>query len=197
MNKSETIGKLAEALSIAQGKYKPIVKNCVNPFFKSKYADLSSIIEATKEALTINNLAVVQTNEVSDNGKLIVTTVLMHSSGEWISGSLSMKPVKDDPQGAGSCLTYMRRYSLQQILMVSAEDEDDGNAASQAKEHLTVEQLVDKMESSQTIFELEARTKKYKPDYDLLTPENQVKVRMAKDKRKVMLKEGEKKDVSN
>jgi len=131
MNKSESIGTLAAALSKAQGKYKPVVRNCTNPFFKSHYADLAAIFDATREALMTNELSVIQTNEISDNGKLVVVTTLMHSSGEWISGTLSMKPVKEDPQGQGSCLTYIRRYAMQQILGVASEDEDDGNIASQ------------------------------------------------------------------
>ena len=131
MHKSESIGTLAAALSKAQGKYKPVVRNCINPFFKSHYADLAAIFDATREALMVNELSVIQTNEISDNGKLVVITTLMHSSGEWISGTLSMKPIKEDPQGQGSCLTYIRRYAMQQILGVASEDEDDGNIASQ------------------------------------------------------------------
>ena len=130
MATSETIGKLALALSKAQKDYKTVERNCVNPFFKSRYSDLASILDATREALASNELAVIQTNETSENGKLVVVTTLMHSSGEWVSGTLAMKPVKDDPQGQGSCLTYIRRYAMQQILGVASEDEDDGNAAS-------------------------------------------------------------------
>ncbi len=130
MKKSETIGHLAAALSKAQGQYKAIVRNCINPYFKSRYADLAAILDATREGLSKNDLSVTQTNEISDIGKLIVETTLLHSSGEWLSGTLSMRPVKDDPQGQGSCLTYMRRYTMQQILGVASEDEDDGQAAS-------------------------------------------------------------------
>lgn len=130
MVKSETIGKLAEALAKAQGQYKPVQKNSINPYFQSKYADLSSIIDAVRDALSQNGLSFIQTNRLAENGKLIVITTLLHQSGEWVEGELAMMPVKADPQAGGSCLTYLRRYSLQQMLGVAAEDEDDGNGAS-------------------------------------------------------------------
>ncbi len=128
MNKSETIGALAGALSKAQAEIRGAIKDTANPFFKSKYADLSSVWEACREQLTKNGLSVVQTNKAGD-GRVIVETILMHTSGEWISGELDMKPVKDDPQGIGSAITYARRYALAAIVGVAPED-DDGNAAS-------------------------------------------------------------------
>ena len=128
MNKSETIGALAGALSKAQAEIRGAIKDTANPFFKSKYADLSSVWEACREQLTKNGLSVVQTNKAGD-GRVIVETILMHTSGEWISGELDMKPVKDDPQGVGSAITYARRYALAAIVGVAPED-DDGNAAS-------------------------------------------------------------------
>lgn len=128
MNKSETIGALAGALSKAQAEIRGAVKDTANPFFKSKYADLSSVWEACREPLAKNGLSIVQTNRAGD-GRVIVETLLMHASGEWISGELDMRPVKDDPQGVGSAITYARRYSLAAMVGVAPED-DDGNAAS-------------------------------------------------------------------
>ncbi len=129
-NRSESIAKLAEALSKAQGQMEGAVKMSDNPYFKSKYADLASVWEACRKPLSDNQLAVVQTTDDSvDNGRVIVETILMHASGEWISGRIALKPVKDDPQGAGSAITYARRYGLQGIVGIAPED-DDGNAAS-------------------------------------------------------------------
>lgn len=125
---SETIGKLAEALSKAQAKIKGATKDTANPFFKSKYADLASVWDACRDALTANGLSIVQTMGDGVGGVTVITT-LAHSSGEWIRGSLTLKPVKEDPQGVGSAITYARRYALAAMVGVAPED-DDGNAAS-------------------------------------------------------------------
>ena len=116
---SGTIGKLAEALSKTQGELKEAVRDSNNPFFKSKYADLTSVWEACRSQLSKNGLAVVQT--MADNGseRVVIVTTLIHSSGEWIRGRLSVKPVKNDPQGIGSAITYARRYSLAAIVGVA------------------------------------------------------------------------------
>jgi hypothetical protein len=128
MNKSETIGQLALALSKAQGQMKFAAKDAANPFFKSKYADLASVIEAIKVPLSANGIAFVQATDFEDNA-VIVETVLMHESGEWISGRLRMQPTKNDPQGVGSAVTYAKRYGLQALAGVPSDD-DDGNAAT-------------------------------------------------------------------
>jgi hypothetical protein len=128
MDKSETIGALAAALAKAQAEMTHARKDAANPFFKSRYADLSSVMEAIRGPLTANGIAVVQSTDTDDSG-VIVETVLMHSSGEWISGRLRVRPVKDDPQALGSAITYGRRYGLQSMVSLPADD-DDGNAAS-------------------------------------------------------------------
>lgn len=129
-NRSDSIAALAAALSKAQGSMTGATKHADNPFFKSKYADLASVWDACREPLSTNGLAVVQTvDDANDNGRIAVETVLMHASGEWISGRIAMKPVKDDPQAFGSAITYARRYGLQAIVGIAPED-DDGNAAS-------------------------------------------------------------------
>lgn len=130
METSEKIGDLAKALATAQGQFKPIRRESVNPFYKSKYADLAAIIEGTREALAKNGLAFVQT--VSVNGDVTVETMLMHESGQWIRSAIALKPKGDDPQAAGSTITYGRRYSLGAIIGVASEDDDDGNSASKA-----------------------------------------------------------------
>jgi hypothetical protein len=130
MEKSESIGKLAEALAKAQGAIEGAKKDQANPFFRSKYADLSSVWEACRKQLSENGLAVMQTTCGSDPDTVTVETFLTHSSGEWIKSSLTMRPTKSDPQGIGSCITYARRYALAAMVGVAPED-DDGNAASQ------------------------------------------------------------------
>lgn len=126
--KSETIGKLAEALSKCQGELPPAKKDSKNPFFKSSYADLASVWDTIRGPMSRNGLAIVQPPMPTDNGHIVIRTILMHTSGEWISGDLSMVPVKNDPQSFGSAITYGRRYSLMAMLGVAPED-DDGEGA--------------------------------------------------------------------
>lgn len=128
MNKSESVSKIAEALSKAQSTIKNAVKDSDNPFFKSKYADLASVREACQGSLSANGLAVVQFPE-NREGKLVLATMILHTSGEWLSGELEMTPTKADPQGIGSAITYARRYALAAVTGVATED-DDGNSAS-------------------------------------------------------------------
>lgn len=127
MDKSESINELATALSKAQGEMSAAKKDTTNPFFKSKYADLSSVWDAARTPLTKNGLSVVQTTNPTDGKSMELVTTLIHSSGQWIKGTMVMLPTKQDPQGMGSCLTYMRRYALSAILGISQED-DDANA---------------------------------------------------------------------
>lgn len=128
-DQSLTLGKLAEALSKAQGEMEGAKKESENPYFKQKYADLSSIWDACRKPLSQNGLSVVQTTD-NENGKVIVITTLLHLSGEWIRGKLAVKLVKDDPQALGSAITYGRRYSLAAIVGISPEDDDAEKAIS-------------------------------------------------------------------
>lgn len=129
MQKSDTINELATALAIAQGQIKPALKDADNPFFKSKYADLASIWDAIREPLSKNGLSVAQF--VENEGEFVtVTTMLCHKSGQWLSSTISLKPMKADPQAAGSAATYGRRYGLSAIVGVVADIDDDGNAAT-------------------------------------------------------------------
>ena len=128
--KSESIKELAVGLTKAQGAFNHAKKDVSNPFFKSKYADLASIIDAAKKPLADNGLSVVQVVDVTEAGIMVLETMLMHVSGEWISGKYPINPVKSDPQSVGSAITYARRYAFSAITGIAADD-DDGNAASQ------------------------------------------------------------------
>jgi hypothetical protein len=128
---SDSIKELATALAKAQGELMGAKKDTANPFFKSKYADLASIVEALKACFPKYGLAYVQTICTSEDG-VGVETLLTHSSGEWVKSDPFYLPVnKADAQGFGSCATYARRYSLAAIAGVAPED-DDGNAAAKA-----------------------------------------------------------------
>jgi hypothetical protein len=131
MNKSDSIAALAAALSKAQAQIEGAIKDSTNPHFKSKYADLSSVVDAIREPLAKNGLAYVQTIHQADNAASVATMIL-HSSGEWLDcGAIAVPVSKGDAQGYGSALTYARRYSLSAAFGVAPED-DDGNAASKA-----------------------------------------------------------------
>lgn len=129
MMRSDQIGQLADALSKAQGAMRHAIKDSANPFFKSKYADLASVSDACRAELAAQGLSVVQLPTMRE-GKMVLEYLLLHKSGEFIGSELEMTPVKADPQGIGSAITYARRYTLAGIAGVATED-DDGNAASQ------------------------------------------------------------------
>lgn len=129
---SETITKLAPALLAAQKEIGAAKMDAVNPFFKSKYADLGSVMAVCKDALNKNKLVVLQ----PINGGC-VETVIIHESGEWILGLTQIVTSKpNDPQAQGAAITYARRYGLQSMLFIPAED-DDGESASQSRPRTT------------------------------------------------------------
>lgn len=122
-------GNLAAALAKAQGAMEGAKKGSDNPFFKSKYADLAEVWKACRAVLSENGLSVAQVTKIADDGSMYLETMLLHSSGESIAGQYPIEPVKKDPQGMGSAITYARRYALAAMVGVAQED-DDGNAAS-------------------------------------------------------------------
>lgn len=125
---SENINELACALSKAQGELMPAIKDSKNPFFKSNYADLSSVWTSCKEALSKNGLAIIQTMDMKDGQNVLITT-LAHSSGQWMRSCLPILNEKGNAQGMGSAITYMRRYALSAIVGVTCDEDDDANAA--------------------------------------------------------------------
>ena len=131
MLQSESIANLAKSLAIVQGKLTYAKKDSKNPFFKSNYADLESVWDACRDLLAANGLAVSQFpgSYCEIDKSMSLTTILTHSSGEWISNEMTLPVSKVDPQGAGSAITYMRRYALAAVVGVVQAD-DDANAAS-------------------------------------------------------------------
>jgi hypothetical protein len=128
MNRSDTISKIAGALVKAQSEMGNAVKGSANPFFKSKFADLNAVREACIPVLNTHGITVLQPTTVLD-GKLYVETLLLHESGEFISGVYEVVVGKqNDPQSLGSAISYSRRYSLQSMVNIGADD-DDGEKA--------------------------------------------------------------------
>jgi hypothetical protein len=134
MIQSESIANLTLALSIVQGKMTHAIKDSANPFFKSKYADLESVWDACRSLLADNGLAILQFPGLYSelDKSMSLTTIISHKSGEYISQEMSVPVTKADAQGAGSAITYMRRYALAAVVGVVQAD-DDGNAASSPK----------------------------------------------------------------
>ena len=129
MNKSESIAELAKALCKAQSEMGGAVKDAKNPFFKSSYADLTSVIKAINEPFNNNGLSYIQFPVTSSGGNGVgVKTVLMHTSGQVIESEFYLPLVKADPQAGGSAITYARRYALQALAGIPTAD-DDAEAA--------------------------------------------------------------------
>lgn len=148
MNHSEQLNELAAALVKAQAEIKGAAKDSLNPFFRSSYADLSSVWEACRDALGRYGLSVVQMPSFRMDGEVAivgVTTMLLHQSGQWVSelGETPVPPctnkagefvAKADPQITGSAITYLRRYGLASFVGVTPEDDDGESVAQGARE---------------------------------------------------------------
>lgn len=132
MNKSESIKELASALNKAQAEMSGAKKKATNPFFKSKYSDMNAVVDAIRQPFCDNGLSYSQF-PLFESGCVGVETILMHESGEWISSILMLPMTKQDPQAAGSAITYARRYSLQSIAGIPSEDDDGNNASRSVK----------------------------------------------------------------
>lgn len=128
MEMSTEIKDIAESLALAQAEIVSAEKDRINPHFKSSYATLASIWDACRGPLTKHGLSVAQ--DASAEGAMVtVTTMLLHKTGQWFKGSISMRAVNDTPQSIGSAITYGRRYALAAMAGV-APDDDDGNAGN-------------------------------------------------------------------
>ena len=129
MKQSENITDLAMALCLAQAQMGGAIKDSNNPFFKSSYADLTSVIKVIKQPFADNGLSFVQFPITSEGGKGVgVSTMIMHSSGQWVQGEYLLPMDKITAQGAGSAITYARRYALQAMAGIPTVD-DDAEAA--------------------------------------------------------------------
>lgn len=135
MRSSDSIANLAAALVKAQSDLKAVTKDRENSHFRNRYATLDAIIDEVRPVLAKHGLAVVSgatrplTGETGAVLAFEVCTMLLHSTGEWIESGAVMPLAKTDPQGAGSAMTYGRRYSLSALLSLATEDDDDAESA--------------------------------------------------------------------
>ena len=124
------LSELAPALAKAQAAMQPANKERVNPHFRSRYADLSAIWDACRVPLTSNGLSIIQMPvDMAEPNRVGLSTMLLHSSGQYIRSLVSTTLTKNDAQGIGSALTYLRRYALAAMVGIVADEDDDGNAA--------------------------------------------------------------------
>jgi len=130
LTQSANITELIKAMLEVQAEIKPIKKDAWNPYYESKYTSLESVVEYSKPILSGHNLIIIQTM----HGTCGVTTTLAHISGQWIRGTLELTPAKNNPQGAGSAITYARRYSWASIIGLVPDEDDDGNEASKKED---------------------------------------------------------------
>lgn len=127
---SPELNKLFEALAKAQQDMDVAKNDSTNPFFKSKYADLASVIRASRASLSKNGLCVIQRLIPNGNGSLYLFTRLCHASGQWMESRMEVKPPKPDIQTIGSHITYLKRYNYAAIVgVVSSDEDDDGEQA--------------------------------------------------------------------
>lgn len=134
MNRSDTIIELSKSLAKFQGEVANPKNTATNPFFKSKYAPLDEVLNVVRPVLSKHGLSIIQAPS-SEGEHVSITTTLLHESGEWIEfAPLSLKTDKNTAQGAGSAITYARRYAVSAILGIASEEDDDGNIAEPQKE---------------------------------------------------------------
>tara|TARA_R110000822_G_scaffold13977_7_gene49286 strand:- start:1007 stop:1570 length:564 start_codon:yes stop_codon:yes gene_type:complete len=159
MKSSELINELAAALCKAQAEMGGAVKDSSNPFFKSGYADLTSVIKAIKQPFSDNGLSYTQF-PVTFEDRIGVVTRLMHNSGQWLEMDYTLPTVKKDPQASGSAITYARRYALQSIAGIPTADDDAESAMLRGDdkkkitedEVITIKKLLDQTESDEAKF---------------------------------------------
>lgn len=130
--RSHAFGKMALAMAKAQGVMTGAKKDAENPFFKSKYADLASVWDDCRGPLSANEIAVFQMPS-AEGARVTITTMLAHSSGEWLESDLEMKSKDESPQGIGSVISYARRYALAAMAGVYQVDDDAEGAQGRKK----------------------------------------------------------------
>lgn len=169
MIKSDSIVELSKALNKFQSEVSGAKKKAANPFFKSKYANLEEVINCAKAGMMDNGLSISQF-PVSAENKCGVETILMHTSGEWVSSILLLACTKQDPQAYGSAITYARRYAYQSVLGIPSED-DDANATTKSKPKATAVKPASKADAAKLQLEIvectdQAKLRKMYPDVD-------------------------------
>lgn len=148
MQRSESITKLAVALLKAQKSMGDAVKDSKNPFFKSSYADLNAIREVAIPALNDQGVSVLQPTTTVD-GRNYVETLLLHESGEYLTGLTEIRNTDGKAQSEGSGISYARRYGLQSLLNIGAVDDDGESTMGRAKQETKHEEKAKPVKEAQ------------------------------------------------
>ncbi len=130
MKTSESIVKISAALVKMQAETSHATFDSLNPHFKNKYASLAEVIDTVKPVLAKYGLCVLQLPFYREGIGFMLSTRILHESGEWIETEVMLNPTKNDPQGVGSAITYMRRYTIPGVCLIASDEDDDGNEAS-------------------------------------------------------------------
>lgn len=190
---SEAIDQISTALAKAQARISTVGKDAKNPHFKSQYATLAAVREAAIPALNDHGISVLQFPGYLD-GRVTLTTRLLHTGGQWIDSTCSAKSVKDDAQGFGSVVTYLRRYSLAAITGL-AQDDDDGEGQRRANQRplrhqpepekpateVDISTHLNGFEAAETTAHILAVRKQVRAVFDQLTPEQAEALKVAKE----------------
>lgn len=147
---SEELGELFTALAKAQMEMEIAKNDSVNPFFKSTYADLASVVKASRPFLAKNGLSVIQRILPNGNGMVYLFTRLCHASGQWMESRMEIKPPKPDIQTVGSHITYLKRYNYAAMVgVVSSDEDDDGETAMREPRRESADHSNDKITKAQ------------------------------------------------
>ena len=143
---SDQIDQISTALAKAQGELQNVHKNAANPFFKSKYADLAEVLNIIRPVMADNGISITQHPSYGE-GNVYVTTLVSHSSGQWMQSCLSAPVAKADAQAVGSAVSYCRRYAIASIAMVAQTDDDaEGAVLRSGKDAPVAKKAVEKDE---------------------------------------------------
>jgi len=169
METSEEIAELATALAKAQGDIEAAMKDSYNPHFKSKYADLGDVWAVARKPLSVNGIAVIQSPENCESGNVLVKTMIIHTSGQWIQAELELPVDKNTAQGYGSAISYGRRYLLASLIGIYTDDDDDGaaegNGVTIDKNYQTPMVAEQTLESTETLDQLQITCGNLQQDY--------------------------------
>lgn len=152
MKTSDSIKHIAPALLAAQRNITFAAKNAKNPHFKNNYADLPAVIDAVKDALNNSGIVFIQTPTPSEDGRLHLVTRMIHESGEWIEDTAVCAMPKQDAQGFGSAMTYLRRYSLAAFCGLYQSDDDGEAAKFDVEPHIKALKAAQSMEELKTVW---------------------------------------------
>jgi len=158
-NESTELNHIFEALAKAQQEMELASLDKKNPFFKSQYADLASVVRASRPYLAKNGLSVIQRVLTKESGQMVLSTRLGHASGQWIESEMAISPPKNDIQSLGSYITYLRRYNYSAIVGVASGDDDDGEKAMERSGMASRHRNPEKIEyiSDEQVIEIEKK----------------------------------------